>query len=107
MRILRALAFQLLAIGKYGNNQINKKFGKTTQELCAFKLVFDFKTDSRGSELFEGNGNKIVSVKQEMGGVIPLISWGIWSYVSCFGNARPDSCAHTLLRKFLRSYCHS
>ncbi|MGN1310538.1 MAG: hypothetical protein ACI4VP_02350 [Clostridia bacterium] len=32
--------------GKYGKNEINKKFGKSTQDLCAYKLVFNFKTDS-------------------------------------------------------------
>lgn len=33
-------------IGKYGNNKINKNFGKKTQELCASKIIFNFKSDS-------------------------------------------------------------
>ena len=33
-------------IGKYGLNEINKKFNKRTQELCAYKLKFNFKSDS-------------------------------------------------------------
>ncbi len=33
-------------IGKYGDNRINKMFNEFTQDLCAYKLVFDFKEDS-------------------------------------------------------------
>lgn len=32
--------------GKYGINKINKEFGEKTQALCAFKLVFNFQTNS-------------------------------------------------------------
>lgn len=32
--------------GKYGINEINKKFNKKTQELCSYKIKFKFKTDS-------------------------------------------------------------
>lgn len=46
MHIWLILVTLLLETGKYGKNEINKKFGKNTQELCAYKLVFDFKTDS-------------------------------------------------------------
>ena len=33
-------------IGKYGINEINKKFGKKYQMLCSYRLDFNFKTDS-------------------------------------------------------------
>lgn len=36
----------IIGDGKYGDNTINKKFGKKTQELFSYKLVFNFKTDS-------------------------------------------------------------
>ncbi|MBR6505024.1 MAG: RluA family pseudouridine synthase [Clostridia bacterium] len=36
--------YPIIGDGKYGINQINKKFNKKTQELCAYKLVFSFKT---------------------------------------------------------------
>ena len=36
----------ILGDGKYGINEINKKFNKKTQELTAYKLIFDFKTDA-------------------------------------------------------------
>ena len=36
----------ILGDGKYGKNEINKKFNKKSQELTAYKLIFDFKTDS-------------------------------------------------------------
>jgi 23S rRNA pseudouridine955/2504/2580 synthase len=32
--------------GKYGINEINKRFNKKTQELYSYKIKFDFKTDS-------------------------------------------------------------
>lgn len=33
-------------IGKYGFNEINKQFKKSNQMLCAYKLKFNFNTDS-------------------------------------------------------------
>ncbi len=33
-------------IGKYGINEINKKFKASTQMLCAYKLKFNFNTNS-------------------------------------------------------------
>lgn len=38
--------FPIIGDGKYGKNEINKKFNKRTQELVSYKLVFAFKTDS-------------------------------------------------------------
>jgi len=43
------LAFKghpIIGDGKYGNNEVNKKFKKKFQELTAFKLIFNFKTDA-------------------------------------------------------------
>lgn len=57
MPTLHILATLLLVTGKYGKNEINKKFNKNTQELFAYKLVFNFKTDAgllnylRGTEI--------------------------------------------------------
>lgn len=36
----------IIGDGKYGRNEINKKFNKKTQELFSYKIVFAFKTDS-------------------------------------------------------------
>lgn len=36
----------LLGDGKYGINQINKKYGVKTQALCSYRLTFNFKNDS-------------------------------------------------------------
>jgi 23S rRNA pseudouridine955/2504/2580 synthase len=36
----------IIGDGKYGNNEINKKYKKKFQELTAFKLIFNFKTDA-------------------------------------------------------------
>ena len=43
---LSHIGHPILGDGKYGINEINKKFNKKTQELTAYKLVFDFKTDA-------------------------------------------------------------
>ena len=43
---LAHIGYPIIGDGKYGKNEINKKFGKTSQDLCAYKLVFNFKTDS-------------------------------------------------------------
>ena len=43
---LAHIGHPILGDGKYGNNEINKKFKKNKQELCAYKLIFNFKTDA-------------------------------------------------------------
>lgn len=43
---LAYIGYPIIGDGKYGNNTINKKFGKTTQELTSYKLIFKFKSDS-------------------------------------------------------------
>ena len=43
---LAHIGHPILGDGKYGINEINKKFNKKSQELTAYKLVFDFKTDA-------------------------------------------------------------
>jgi len=43
---LAHIGYPIVGDGKYGNNDINKKFKKKTQELCSYKLIFNFKTDS-------------------------------------------------------------
>ena len=43
---LAYIGHPILGDGKYGNNLINRKFKKKTQELCAYKIIFHFNTDS-------------------------------------------------------------
>ncbi len=43
---LAFIGYPIIGDGKYGNNEINKKFDKKTQELECNKLIFRFKTDS-------------------------------------------------------------
>ena len=43
---LAYIGHPILGDGKYGINEINKKFNKKSQELTAYKLIFDFKTDA-------------------------------------------------------------
>lgn len=43
---LAHLGYPIIGDGKYGKNEINKKFGKSMQDLCSYKLVFNFQTDA-------------------------------------------------------------
>lgn len=43
---LAHIGYPIIGDGKYGNNDINKKFKKKTQELFSYKLIFNFKSDS-------------------------------------------------------------
>lgn len=43
---LAHIGLPIIGDGKYGLNDINKKFSAKTQKLCSYKLKFDFKTDS-------------------------------------------------------------
>lgn len=43
---LAHLGYPIIGDGKYGINEINKKFNKRYQLLCSYILKFDFKTDS-------------------------------------------------------------
>ena len=43
---LAFIGHPILGDGKYGNNSINKLFKKKYQELCAYKLIFDFSSDA-------------------------------------------------------------
>ena len=43
---LAYIGHPIIGDGKYGQNLINKKFGKKYQELESYKIIFKFKTDS-------------------------------------------------------------
>ena len=51
---LAHIGYPILGDGKYGINEINKKFNKKSQELTAYKLIFNFKTDSGILEYLNG-----------------------------------------------------
>lgn len=44
---LAHIGYPIIGDGKYGNNEINKKFHSKAQQLCSYKMKFRFKTDSR------------------------------------------------------------
>lgn len=56
---LAYIGHPILGDGKYGDNLVNKKFKKKTQELCAYKIKFNFKTDSGILNYLSGKGIKI------------------------------------------------
>ncbi len=43
---LAHIGYPIIGDGKYGINQINKKFGSRTQNLCSYLIKFQFSTDS-------------------------------------------------------------
>lgn len=43
---LAHIGLPIIGDGKYGINEVNKKFGCKTQSLCSYKLKFNFKTDA-------------------------------------------------------------
>ena len=43
---LAHIGYPIIGDGKYGINEINKKFNKKTQELSSYKIVFDFSSAS-------------------------------------------------------------
>lgn len=44
---LAHIGHPIIGDGKYGNNEINKKFGVKSQELDAYKIIFNFSTDAK------------------------------------------------------------
>lgn len=43
---LAHIGYPIIGDGKYGINEINKKFNCKTQQLCSYKIIFKFKTDA-------------------------------------------------------------
>ena len=43
---LAYIGLPIIGDGKYGINNINKKFNQSRQNLCSYKLVFNFTSDS-------------------------------------------------------------
>lgn len=43
---LAHIGYPIIGDGKYGINEINKKFNCKVQTLCSYKIIFKFKTDS-------------------------------------------------------------
>lgn len=43
---LAHIGLPIIGDGKYGINEVNKKFGSKTQQLCSYKLKFNFTTDA-------------------------------------------------------------
>ena len=56
---LAHIGHPIIGDGKYGINEINKKFKKNTQELCAYKLVFRFSSEAG---ILNYLNNKIITI---------------------------------------------
>lgn len=56
---LAHIGYPIIGDGKYGINSINKKFGYKTQQLCSYKLKFNFCSDSRILNYLNGKEFKI------------------------------------------------
>ncbi len=51
---LAYIGYPIIGDGKYGLNDINKKFGARTQRLCNYKIKFNFLTDSKHLNYLNG-----------------------------------------------------
>lgn len=51
---LASIGHPLLGDGKYGTNQLNKGTGFSKQQLCSYRLQFDFETDGEALEYLNG-----------------------------------------------------
>ena len=51
---LAYIGHPIIGDGKYGKNEINKRYGIFKQALCSYKLVFDFETDGGALEYLNG-----------------------------------------------------
>lgn len=56
---LAHIGLPIIGDGKYGINEINKKFGCKTQQLCSYILKFNFKTDSGILNYLNGKAIKL------------------------------------------------
>lgn len=56
---LAHIGFPIIGDGKYGINEINKKFGCTSQELSSYILKFNFKTDAGILNYLKGKSIKL------------------------------------------------
>ena len=51
---LAYIGYPIIGDGKYGRNDINKQFKCKTQNLCSYKIKFNFKTDSANLAYLNG-----------------------------------------------------
>ncbi len=56
------LGTPLLGDGKYGRNEINRKYGYKHQALCAYRVRFDFQTDAGVLEYLRGKSFQIEDI---------------------------------------------
>ena len=59
---LAHIGYPLLGDGKYGINRVNRLYNIKTQALCAYKLTFEFTTDSGCLEYLNGRSFEIKDV---------------------------------------------
>lgn len=61
---LAHIGFPILGDGKYGINEVNKKFGYKTQRLCSYLINFNFKTDSGILDYLNGKTFNLKTLKK-------------------------------------------
>ena len=59
---LAYIGYPIIGDGKYGKNEINKRFGKKYQMLCSYKLKFNFKTESGILSYLKGKEIKLENI---------------------------------------------
>lgn len=56
------LGCPLLGDGKYGDGQVNRRYGETRQALYSYRLTFDFPTDAGLLNYLRGRSFQVESV---------------------------------------------
>ena len=56
------LGCPLLGDGKYGDGQVNRRYGETRQALYSYRLTFDFPTDADLLNYLRGRSFQVESV---------------------------------------------
>ena len=59
---LAHVGLPIIGDGKYGINEVNKKFGCRTQQLCSYKIKFNFQTDAEVLNYLKGKEISLKSV---------------------------------------------
>ena len=60
---LAHIGLPIIGDGKYGINEINKRFGYNAQQLSSYILKFNFKTDSGILNYLKGKEIKLIPAK--------------------------------------------
>lgn len=72
---LAHIGYPIIGDGKYGSNEINKKFKCKTQNLCSFKIKFKFSTPAGHLNYLNGKEFSILPIGSASSPIDDIPSW--------------------------------